>query len=265
MQRQRFMQRLSIVTLLMIQVPMYAGANPQDEISIHPSYEWIRLGTTVSLDQKWLRGGFRGVPGVPSCCPEYSNATATSFGGGLLVEAPLTSRWSVGTRLNLAQLGGDFVSNEQTLVYANALQSTQATIEHTRKPRITAMLVEPNITYNPYDNFTLGLGVQLGFTLSTSFTQSEALLSPDNIVFENGERTRLSTSGSITRQNSVQSAIIGRIAYEWALDEIGQMTLGPEVSYAHAFSDMVEDAEWSTHALRVGVTFRYSLLREIRP
>jgi len=66
MQRQRIMQRLSIVTLLMIQVPMYAGTNPQDEISIHPSYEWIRLGTTVSLDQKWLRGGFRGVPGVPS-------------------------------------------------------------------------------------------------------------------------------------------------------------------------------------------------------
>jgi len=167
--------------------------------------------------------------------------------------------------LTLAQLGGDFVSNEQTLVYANALQSTQATIEHTRKPRITALLVEPNITYNPYDNFTLGLGVQLGFTLSTSFTQSEELLSPDNIVFENGQRTRLSTSGSITRQNSVQSAIIGRIGYEWALDEIGQMTLGPEVSYAHAFTDIVEDAEWSTHALRVGVTFRYSLLREIRP
>jgi hypothetical protein len=27
----------------------------------------------------------------------------------------------------------------------------------------------------------------------------------------------------------------------------------------------VEDAEWSTHAIRIGVTFRYSLLRELRP
>lgn len=265
MQRQRFMQHLAIVTLLMIQVTMHAGANPQDEISIHPSYEWIRLGTTVSLDQKWLRGGFRGVPGVPSCCPEYSNATATSVGGGLLVEAPLTSRWSLGARLTLAQLGGDFVSNEQTLVYANALQSTQATIEHTRKPRITSLLLEPNISYNPYDAFTIGLGVQLGFTLSTSFNQTEELLSPDNIVFENGTRTRLSTSGSITRDNSVQATLVGRLGYEWALDEIGQMTLGPEISYAHAFTDLVEDAEWSTHALRIGVTFRYSLLRELRP
>lgn len=240
-------------------------AHAQDERSIHPSYEWIRLGGTFSMDQKWLRGGFRAVPDIPSCCPEFSNTTDLSLGGGVIVEAPVSSRWSLGTRLTIAQLGGDFTSVEQALVFANELQSVPASIEHVRKPRMTALMFEPNISYNPYDAFTVGLGVQVGFALSTSFNQIEQLVSPDNIVFENGTRSRLATSGSIPRHNAFQAAIVGRIGYEWALDEIGQITLGPELSYAHAFTDVVEDANWSTHALRIGVIFRYSLLEELRP
>lgn len=259
----------TVIIALLILLPMKhfvkAGNDPQDEFFIHPSYEWLRLGATMTLDQKWLRGGFRAVPDVPNCCPEYSNATAMSLGGGVFVEAPLTPRWTIGTRLTFAQLGGDFVSNEQTLVYADAVQSSPATIEHTRKPRVTSMIFEPNITYNPYDAFTVGLGMQVGFTISKSFNQSETLLTPDNIVFENGTRTRLVTSGDIPRQNTMQAALVGRIGYEWALDEIGQITLGPEISYAYSFTDVVETSDWSTHALRFGVIFRYSLLEEIRP
>jgi hypothetical protein len=246
-------------------MPAISGSAPQDEGSIHPSYEWIRLGGTFSMDQKWLRGGFRAVPDVPSCCPEFATATDLSIGGGILIEAPVSPRWSVGTRLTIAQLGGDFTSMEQALVYANELQSVPASIEHVRKPRMTTMMFEPNITYNPYDALTVGLGVQVGFALSTSFNQSEQLVSPDNIVFENGTRTRLVTSGSISRHNAFQAAVVGRIGYEFVLDEIGQITLGPELSYAHALTNVVEEADWSTHALRIGVVFRYSLLEELRP
>lgn len=254
--------------LAMVALVMTLGGprlQAQDEDLIHPSYEWLRLGATAAFDQRWLNGAFKGLPDVPSCCPEYSSATANGLSGGLIVEIPVTSRFTTGVRLTFAELGGDFQAYEKELVYAGELESKEATFEHTLKPRVTVLMFEPNVTFNPAWALTVGAGIQIGYAASSSFEQTETLISPDNIVFENGSRVRNERSGEIPTVNTFQVALTGRVAYEWPLDDIGQITLGPELSYSYALTDIVDGINWKTNVLRLGVIFRYSLLREVRP
>lgn len=259
----RWYAAMAVAALLVL-----AGAqrmHAQDEDLIHPTYEWMRLGATAAVDQRWLNGSFRGLPDVPSCCPEYTSTTATGLSGGVFVEIPITSRISIGTRLAVSELGGDFQTFERELVYAGELESVEATFEHLLKPRVTTIMFEPNLTYNPVAALTLGFGIQIGYAAVSSFDQSETLLTPENIVFENGSKVRNVRSGEIPTQNTFQVALTGRLGYEWALDDIGQLTLGPELSYSHALTNVVDGINWKTNALRMGIIVRYSLLRELRP
>lgn len=256
---------VAVAVALFLSIAWVPALHAQDEDLIHPSYEWMRLGATGAFDQRWLNGSFSGLPDVPSCCPEYTSATASGFSGGVFVEIPITERIVIGTRLLVSELGGEFQTLEHELVYAGELESKEATFEHTLKPRVTTLMFEPNVAFNPVAALTLGVGVQIGYAASSSFEQTETLLSPDNIVFENGSRVRNQRSGEIPTQNTFQVAVTGRIGYEWALDQIGQITLGPELSYSHALTNVVDGINWKTNALRLGVIFRYSLLREVRP
>jgi hypothetical protein len=264
MTRTNLMTRLTTVVLAALTLSV-GTLQAQDEDLIHPSYEWLRLGATAAFDQRWLNGSFKGLPDVPSCCPEYTSTTAAGLSGGLIVEIPVTGRFTTGVRLTFTQLGGDFLAYENELVYAGEVESVDATFEHSLKPRVTALMFEPNATYNPVAALTLGLGVQIGYAAVSSFEQTETLVTPDNIVFENGSRVRNARSGEIPTQNTFQVALTGRVGYEWALDAIGQITLGPELSYSHALTNVVDGINWKTNDLRLGVVFRYSLLREVRP
>jgi hypothetical protein len=200
---------------------------------------------------------FHALPGVPSCCPDYSDGDGLGLGLGLLYEIPLSLRLSLSLRASYAAHDGLLQSQEATTVSVGGVP-TPAVIEHSLDATLTTVGIEQIAGYRVFADLYVNAGGRLGFVLGKTFNQKEILLEPAGGTFENGLRTRNIQNGDIPDAAALRTSLIAGISYRLPMDVDGSLILVPELLFEYGASSLVSGLDWSVNTVRAGVSVIYS-------
>ena len=198
----------------------------------------------------------RGLPGIPSCCPEYLSGSGRTIGldveGGLVLGNNLRLVGEIGYGL----INGTFRTVEEEFLDAGNGGVT-GEIEHTIDIALQRIRFSPMLEFSPVARLWVGGGLALGITTAGDFEQTERLLSPDNVRFENRQRTRLSQSGSIPERSSILFGLKSIVRYELPLDTANRLHLVPFAGIDLDLSEGISGTNWRRRGLTFGLGVRY--------
>lgn len=226
------------------------------------SPELWRAGLTLSGARLFHSASFRGLPGVPSCCPDYESGSGWGIAIGGRFELPMIDGFRIGAGLDYLKLGGRLVTDESEFVF-DGFGGVDAIFRHTIESDIHTLVLSPYGLYEPIDRLRLFMGPQFLLTLGTSFQQEERILSPSTIRFENDRNVRMEFEGSIPGARSMGLGLAGGIGTEFALRGSTGLTLAPELSAWYGFTDVAGGIDWRIHGIRIGLTAFHRHIRTI--
>lgn len=221
------------------------------------------LGGYAGLGINLHTAAFGALPGVPSCCPEYKDATSLGFAIGVSYELPLAEKLSLQTRLGYATLYGE-LSTDETIGNEPVLDDGQVPtetrkdviVQHTLEASAPMIVLEPSVGYEIFRHFVASAGARVGYMFSSSFAQQERLFTPEGYTFLNGSAVRNEQSGPIPDANAIQAHVVVGLGYTLPLSQ--RMSLVPEVRYYIPLTN-VSSVDWEVQTFQIGVNVRYGL------
>lgn len=235
--------RVSAQTATTSEVDSMAATQPpvpraSSVVAIHAGMYGGILPSTISLS---------GLPGVSSCCPEYTSASGWT--AGLEIGASYLLSSSILIEGGLGVLTLQPATTVDEVVPMNArFQTVDGTIRHS----ISVSSIQLNVSIGVAARLAPGMHVMLRpsmlLPLSASFTQTEELVSPEDVEFIDGSSTWNNADGPLAV--SAVITLSGGIRYSVDFDPV--WSVGPELWYHYAVTDLVE--QWTVHRLSLGVT-----------
>jgi outer membrane protein OmpA-like peptidoglycan-associated protein len=227
------------------------------------------VGGYAALGINLHNAGFGSLPGLPSCCSEYRDATALLPVFAALIEVPVIKDLRVQGRVGFSSLNGtlkrqEAIGNEPVLVDdpIPTQERVDIQVEHTLAATAPMITVEPTVGYRVLDFFWLSAGMRAGFVISNSYEQRETLFTPDGYTFLDGTTIRNETSGNIPDMQSLQLHAVVGLGYELLTKSAFSMV--PEVRYYLPLTK-VSSVDWSVSAFQLGVSFRYGIYTPNEP
>lgn len=224
----------------------------------------VRFGAAFGYVIPFVSARFSGLPGVPSCCPEYSPLSASGFGGGIFGEIPMLPALSVGARLEFSSFSMNFAQRQYVLLAnpANIASPLSVPLLYSLAASFSALSIEPYLVYRPIAMLSVHAGVGFSTFLSGTYRQSERL-DTTGLTFSTLRTERNVLSGAMSNFASILPSVRLGASYEIPLGEKGQWLVAPEASFALSLGNVVNglqgaNASWTMSAARVGVSVRYS-------
>ena len=201
-------------------------------------------GVIFLFDYNMHHASFRGLPGIPSCCPDYTWGDGAGYSIGLEYTRHLSDEFSLSARLFSADASVKFIDDENVFLSLDG-QPVQGTFEHSLKATLHTLALEPTANYAVMHNMTVSVGVNLGILTTANFSQQEEAVSPPYAVFDTG-------TGSRVRKQLLFSGVL---AWRMRIPVSGDrsLLLCPDISYLYTFSDVVKGLDWKPSALRAGI------------
>lgn len=225
------------------------------------------LGGYGALSINMHTAPFGALPGIPSCCPEYRDASTLAPAFGLLFELPLTQSFRAQVRLGYVSIGGELattevIGNEPVLDDGPAptAQRRDVTVEHVLDAGLPMVILEPTVGWRALDVIWLHLGVRAGMLIGKNADQHETLLSPDGYTFIDGTAVRNTYSGPIPEANPLQLHGVFGIGYE--LTTRSKLTIVPEVRYFLPLTS-ISSVDWKVASFQMGVSVKYGFYTPI--
>ena len=201
---------------------------------------------------------FSGFKGIPSCCPEYTNAKALGSSFGFIGNYALTPEFGIGMRAGFNGLGGNFASEEIQYVMS---QQGFATITHSLETSIGVLSLEPQAIYS-VGNANLSGGLLFGIPLSMTFSQRESIFPG---TFDGLNRVRNELSGDIPSIPSILMGISGGVSYEFPLNKNKNLRIAPEVRGYALLNELSESTNWKTIGIRAALSVLWTSFEKIPP
>lgn len=225
------------------------------------------LGVYGALNLNLHSAPFGALPGVPSCCPNYLDATTLTPAFALMFELPITQVIRAQLRLGYAPLSGDLrttevIGNEPVL--DDGPVPTQArrdvTVEHFLGASLPMVVLEPSVGWKAFEVIWFQVGIRGGYLIGKNAVQRETLLLPEGYTFVDGSAIRNAYDGPIPEANSLQLHGLFGIGYE--LTTRSNLSIVPEVRYFLPFTS-ISSVDWKVQSFQIGVTLRYSFYSPI--
>jgi outer membrane protein OmpA-like peptidoglycan-associated protein/opacity protein-like surface antigen len=251
-------QHIGLTFLLILLASSLSAQMLREEPAPSPGY-----GVFGNFHHNMHTTDFRVLPGVPGCCPQYTDGDGDGFGIGLLYEIPLATRLSLALRGSYATHGALLLSRETTTVGINGVP-TVAIIEHSIDAGLSSIGLEPLLGYRLLGDLRFHAGGRVGYVLGKRYEQNEELIQPDG-TFENGLRTRNPTSGDIPDASATHAALVTGFSYSLPMNGEGTLFLRPELLYAFGITPVVSDLTWQANAVRAGIAIVYTPRVEVIP
>ena len=193
-----------------------------------------------------------GLPGVASCCPEYTSAAGwiagLNAGVGYAVSSTVMLEGGLGFHAMQPSTSADEV------VPMNAqLETVDGTIRHEITIDAVMLEIRAGLSAELAPGLRLMAAPSILVPLSATFTQTEELVEPQTVEFVNGSTTWNNAEGPLTADPVV--SIGGGARYTFALSST--LSLGPEVWYHFALTDLVSG--WTTNRLTLGIVLTAGL------
>jgi hypothetical protein len=205
---------------------------------------------------------FKNFEGVQNCCTRFTSAFGISFNlhAGLEYHSSFFGLPAVyDLSLSYSDISAKY---NQEYPFANIITGntyTKAVSEFILEPTINLVSIEPGLYLTPFDKFPFSfrIGFQAGILLGKTFSQQENLISPDNVFFENGSRTRGVYSGSISNASSMNIAV--SVGARLRAYKAGSISIYPEIRYNHGLTDMVNGLNWKSSSVQAGVMIAFNI------
>ena len=236
------------ITLLLI-----AASTAFGQIGDRPA-----VGMFGAFNYNMHTADFRTLPGVPGCCPLYESGEGSGISAGLLFDYPLDSAFTLSLRASYMTQGALLKMSELMPVEVDGIL-TEAEIEHSIDARLATLGIEPTIAYHVTDRFSVHAGLRFAAMLGATYEQREQLVRPSVGTFENDRRIRNEYAGDIPDASSFSAMLLFGMSYELPLDDVGDLSASPELSYLYGLTPVISSYSWSAHTLRAGVSVRYRL------
>lgn len=194
---------LTTVFLLgtMIAFAQVSNDTVQTESPANASTEWsINLfGTNAFHDVD-----FNSLPPIENCCLGFENSTGIGYGVQLGGSFPLSNDGlRLSTRVGYQILPVTYTSFSTQPVYDQGVgKDVDAVFKHELDLTFHTVPVHLTVEYELTDWLWIGIGPDAYYIASTEFHQTEMLDFPENLMFENGSRTRIDTTSSLSGYNS---------------------------------------------------------------
>lgn len=226
--------------------------------------EPMRFGLFGHAVSTMSSANFTALPSVPCCSPGFGNAQAWGFDAGLLADLPLSTSFVVSAKLGYFMYGAPVASDEYRLVNVSG-EAVDGNIHHSIDATRNGLGLEVTLGYQPIRDLTIFAGPHLGYLLAHSYVQAEELTAPSTGTFENGQRTRLQSSGDLPNAVNPAFYIAVGAAYDIALTSDRSWFITPEVAYMLPLTKVVSDVDWKTSALRAGLAVKYAPFSKDEP
>jgi outer membrane protein OmpA-like peptidoglycan-associated protein len=234
-----------------------------------------RIGVALGGAYALHSASFTNLPGMNSCCPEYTSGAGFGPTAGLEWNMPLSTTWRFGVRAGYANLPGIFTEQE-FIGYAldgsgDDAKVVRATSEHQLTTSMSALEIMPRVQFRPFDDLGLGVHAVLDGQLlfGGTYDASEKLITPNDGIFaDTRTNERGQQSGDITNLSSFVLAF--GIGVHWDLQLSDSWWLTPEISYYQGLMDVADlsyepDASWKVSSLRTGLVVTMALLPSPAP
>ncbi len=227
---------------------------------VNPHTTYFGVGGFGSYQSNLHSAGFRELPGSPSCCPKYTGGFGNGYNVGGFFEVPVSSIIAIQLRASYASLSGTLTEKEvQHVPGENGSAPVDMMIEHRLSSQVNVAGIEPTASFFLFDfPLSLKLGANISYVLSHTFSQEEALVSPDYLTFIDGSVVRNVTSGPIPNAQSMYFGIVGGVGYDLPISST--MTMTPEVLYVQSITNVSSDVAWKINTLRMGVAITYPFI-----
>jgi len=222
------------------------------------------IGPFGALMQSMHTTGFTDLPGYPTCCFSERSGTGLGYDVGILLRVPLDEQFSFrlfggvnspgATISSDENIGNQFIRNSQ---FPFDTIARDIIVRHSIKAALTQISLRPTISYAlPIGgDFSIGLG--LNYVVSQSFSQQEALISPDNVAFIDGRGIRNDTSGTIPDVSSLQTAL--SLGYSYDLPISSTSLLLPFIEYHHPLQSLTS-YDWNIGRIQVGLALQFGMI-----
>lgn len=258
-------RRVGTVLLLGLVLVVGVAAQPmlREDSTARTKYLRMFVGGYAALGINLHQASFGSLPGLPSCCSEYRDATALTPVFAALAEIPIITDLRLQGRIGYSSLNGSLqrqeaIGNEPVLVDGPIPTAERADIQVEHQLTATAPMVvfEPTVGYQIWNFLWLSGGVRAGLVLNNSYTQREVLFTPEGYTFLDGSTIRNNTEGPIPEMNTLQVHGVLGLGYELLTNST--FSIVPEVRYYMPFTK-VSSVDWAVNALQLGVSFRYGI------
>jgi outer membrane protein OmpA-like peptidoglycan-associated protein len=216
-----------------------------------------RIGGSGSVFLSPMTANIQGFQGIPSCCPDYKTGNGLSFIFGGEYQHALSKNVSIGARGGISIFGGKLLANEFKKTINAGIEQI-VSIEHSIAINITDIFYQPFLEYRILTQLPLQVGITAHHSISATFSQTETILTPSTIVFENNRRDRLNANGDIPAFNNPRFDIATGIGYILPLSKEGDWKLVPKLELAIPISNLINSGTLNVTSYGVGI----SLYRE---
>jgi outer membrane protein OmpA-like peptidoglycan-associated protein len=223
---------------------------------------WFYFGGALDLGINIHWADFNRLQDIPNCCPKFRTTTGVGWNLALLFQRELHMDWQARLRLGFDYEGIQFKENEfigntpvKYVTDLNQIVLVPVNVEHTLKPKLYGIYLEPSILYNVYDNLWLNLGLNLTQFVLTKVDQKEEIVSPDNIVFIDGSRIRNQYNDlDIPSVKKLYFRPLLGISYNFKV--FGDAFISPEVRFAFPLNN-ISNVDWKVSYINIGATIRF--------
>ncbi len=225
---------------------------PIDSLELYPSY-----GIVGGYNFNIHSSDFSNLPGVPSCCPEFTNGTGSGFYLGASIDYPLNYLMQLTLRATYSQSNGKLTSTDTTTIILDGKNST-GEFEHLLDAKFGTFGLEPLFTYKLKPDLALHGGFRIGFLTNSYYYQEEKITKPaDRGTFIDGRSKRNQSEGKIEEASAMQAGLKLGASYKLPLNKEKTLFLVPELFYTYNFTNLVKDRDWKYHQLSLGVSIKY--------
>lgn len=217
------------------------------------------FGAFLGINLNFHDADFRSLPGVPSCCPKYTEGFGNGLYFGGVVDYPLNYKMQLTGRLSISKSNGELTRFEQTTVVVDG-QETIGEFEHYVNSKFTIFGIEPLFTYKPITDLGLHGGFRLGLITAADYYQIEKISKPiDRGTFSDGRTYRNQSKGDIDSINSFQFGIKIGASYKLPINKKKTLFVVPEMFYTLNLTNHIQERNWSVNSLSFGVGIKYRI------
>jgi outer membrane protein OmpA-like peptidoglycan-associated protein len=240
-----------------------------------------RFGVFGQFAYNMHRADFATLPGVPTCCPQFTDAVSTSYALGALFDIPLNNVFGFSLRASFTPTPASFFSidsRREFLTINTTGEARPSLTQHFLTANISNVGLEALFTIKPLtgstrtdDGLTILLGARAGYIVSPDFRQYERTEN-DSLAFvdERGKIVgpiRNDFSGPLASASAYNISLMGGLAWEIPLNAKRTVYITPEVFYSFPLTPVIPSAAlngaWSVHQIRAGIALKFAPERKI--
>ncbi|MCU0329675.1 MAG: hypothetical protein MUC47_01705 [Candidatus Kapabacteria bacterium] len=247
-------------TILFIAVSLVASATT---VIAQSSVVETRIGSVGAYAGGGLSlhsAAFSSLPGVPSCCPEYTGGSGSGLLFGIDGALPLSSSLDLSIRVGYQSSSVTMESGESVTIRQGNGTGT-ATFNHTLETVVSSFVLEPAVEWR-FGSLVLLGGLRFGLASSGTFDQQERLSGTNEYTYTDGRLVNNARSGALSDVAGVTLGAVLGLRYHVHVSQT--LDLMPEVAFAPTFTDNIANTTWTTSMLRAGIGIRYVIFSRQR-